>query len=259
MYLFDEFELKKDFRKHFDNVLSENTALKFILFEIFFKGTAYVIGGYIRDILNQKESRDVDIIVDLSHKDLDEIIRNSKSQFEVNRHKGYKIHFSQLDVDIWSIENNWAFKERLVKLNNDDKLGSIAKGCFYNYDSLVMNLHNYNYNISNYNNFIKNNKLDILQKVPAYKLLNPTTQANILRAFYLKEIFNCEYSSNTKSYLISKIGEIKDSGNDIYETLNNVLKKYPKYKNQLSANSIEQHVKDLFENNDIDNQLKLKI
>lgn len=259
MNLFDEFELRKDFRKHFDNILSKNIGLKLLLLEIFCKGTAYVIGGYLRDIILQKESRDIDIIVDLDNIDLEEIINNSNLPSEQNRHKGFKIKLPKLDVDIWSIENNWAFKEKLVKLNSNDKLNSIAKGCFYNYDSLVINLHNYKYHIRNYSNFIKDNKLDILQKSPEYKQLNPTTHANILRAFYLKEMFDCEYSSNVKNYLKTKLGEIQDLDKDIYLTLYDVLNKYPKYKEYLSYEKIVESVDKIKKDNNIDNQLQLKL
>src|SRR5690554_2901132 len=155
-------------------MLNNEQAFKKFLYEIFVYGTAYIVGGFLRDIILKKESRDVDIIVDLSHELLIKIINESGVQYSINRHNGIKVNFDNLQIDLWSIENNWAFKNKLVKLNEEKKLESIAKGCFYNYDSLVINLHTLNMNIRYYSNFYETEKLEILQRKPLYKILNPT-------------------------------------------------------------------------------------
>ncbi len=229
------------------------------MYDIFVYGSAYIVGGYLRDFLNSKPSRDIDIIVDLDNEKLLEIIQSANVEFSINRHKGIKLHFAQIDVDMWSIENNWAFKNELVKLNENDKLKSIAKGCFYNYDSLVVNLHTLNMNIHNYKNFNLEKKLDILQKSPIYKNLNPTTEANILRAFYLKKIYQIEFSANTKKYLIDKIGEISDKELSPLTQLELTKSKYDKYQYSLSANEIESSIKDLYKSNDFDKQMYLEL
>lgn len=229
------------------------------MYDIFVYGSAYIVGGYLRDFLNSKQSRDIDIIVDLENEKLVEIIKNANVEFSINRHKGIKLHFPKIEVDMWSIENNWAFKNELVKLNENDKLKSIAKGCFYNYDSLVVNLHTLNMNIHNYKNYVREKKLDILQKSPIYKNLNPTTEANILRAFYLKKIHQIEFSANTKKYLIGKIGEISDKKQSPLTQLEITKSKYLKYKNSLSSEDIESSITELYKSNDFDKQMYLEL
>ncbi|WP_175418901.1 hypothetical protein [Aureibaculum algae] len=250
-------QIKSQFKLHFNSELNNNPELKFLLYEIFVYGSAYIIGGYFRDFLISKKSRDLDIIIDLENTKLIEIIGQSNCQYSINRHKGIKLQFNNLVVDMWSIENNWAFKNELVKLNEKDKLNSIAKGCFYNYDSLVINLHTYNLNIQNYNAYIDNKKLDILLKSPIYKNLNPTTEANILRAFYLKKKEQIQFSTNTKKYLIDKIGQLKDNGFDPIEILEETKSKYPKYQNQLNKNEISKMISELYSANEFDNQFYL--
>lgn len=253
----DYINLKYQFRTHFSLELNKNPKLKFLLYEIFVFGSAYIVGGYFRDFLDSKKSRDLDIIIDLNNERLLEIIKNSNTKYSINRHNGIKLQFDDLVVDMWSIENNWAFKNELVKLNEKDKLNSIAKGCFYNYDSLVINLHTFNLNIQNYSSYLENKKLDILLKSSIYKNLNPTAEANILRAFYLKKTQNIQFSSNTKKYLIKKIGQIKDNGLNPIRVLLNTKEKYSKYQNSLNEIEIENLIDELYSANQFDNQIYL--
>jgi predicted nucleotidyltransferase len=252
-------EIKLRFKKKINEVLELETSLKFLLYEILVFGSAYIIGGFLRDLINGKESRDIDILVDLNHNKLIEIISESKINYEINRHNGIKLIFNSFEVDMWSIDNNWAFKNKLVKLNEKDKLKSIAKGCFYNYDSLVINLHTQNFNIQYYKDFSINSSLDILQKSSKYKNLNPTIEANILRAFYLKKLFKISYTNNTKKYLISKIGNFKDKNKNILEVLINTKHKYPKYDIILNEEEIKLYIDELIRDAEINNQFTLNI
>tara|TARA_Y100000034_G_C6895883_1_gene412990 strand:- start:185 stop:955 length:771 start_codon:yes stop_codon:yes gene_type:complete len=247
-------DIKSQFKIHFNSELRNNPEFKYLLYNIFVYGSAYIVGGYFRDFLNSKKSRDLDIIIDLENDKLLEIINDSKCKYTINRHKGIKLEFQNLVVDMWSIENNWAFKNELVKLNEKDKLNSIAKGCFYNYDSLVINLHSFNLNIQNYLSYVENSKLDILLKSPIYKNLNPTTEANILRAFYLKKVDNIQFTRNTKKYLIDKVGKLRDNGFDPIKALEQTQLKYPKYQKILDKDDVETMIKDLYSSNEFDNQ-----
>lgn len=243
----------KKFKLHFSRELDKNSKLKILLYDIFVYGSAYIVGGYLRDYINSNQSRDIDIIIDLDNNSLMKIINKSNINFSINRHKGIKLKLDNLEVDLWSIDNNWAFKNQLVKLNEDDKLLSIAKGCFYNFDALVINLHTFNYNIRFYKEFIEFEKLDILQKSSKYKNLNPTSNANILRAFYLKKIYKIEYSSNTTKYLINKIGRLIEP----VEELEKTKEKYKKYA-VLSKEEIINAINQLYRKNNIERQLYLR-
>lgn len=198
-------------------------------YELFMFGSAYVVGGYFRDFLLNKSSRDVDIITDISNDQLIALLSNSNVNFKINRYDGIKISLNQIEIDIWTIDNNWAFKNNLVKLNENDILNSIAKGCFYNFDSLAINLHTFNYNIRYFSECITKKELNILQENSVYKNLNPSIEANILRAIYLSKIHNLKYSLNTIDYLYSKIGFLTHKFNNPLERIITVREQYPKY------------------------------
>lgn len=233
--------------------------LKKIMYEIFHYGTAYVVGGYLRDFLNNKESRDVDIIVDVRDIKLIDIIKKIDCQYSQNRHKGIKLHLGNTTVDLWSLENNWAFKNGLVKLNENDKLNSIAKGCFFNYDALAINLKNYKYNTQYYYDFLNNSTLDILQKTDKYKNLNPTPEANIVRAFYIKERHNIKFSDNLIKYIVLKAVALTDKYNDGLYRIINIKENYEKYQDLDNVKLIRNIISVVRENQKSTNSLFLDL
>lgn len=220
--------IKKGFYLHFTEQMKIEAFMDFF-YELFISGSAYVVGGYFRDFLLDSKSRDIDIITDISQDLLISLIKNSNASYTINRYGGIKISLQSVELDIWTIDNNWAFKNNLVKLNDNDTLNSIAKGCFYNFDSPVINLHTYNYNLRYFNECINKKELNILQENSVYKNLNPSIEANILRAIYLNKKYNLEFTNNTVNYLLAKIGFIDDKYENPLERLLEIQKQYPKY------------------------------
>lgn len=258
MYYQDSFDIKKEFYNHFYSQMTKEGIMPFF-YEIFVYGTAYIVGGYFRDFINKKQSRDIDIIVDVKNDILIEIIENYNLNYTINRYGGIKLTHNNLEIDIWNLENNWAFKNNLVKLNEDDKLNSIAKGCFYNYDALVINLHNFSYSLRFYTDFLESKKLNILQERSIYKNLNPTTEANILRAFFLKDIFNISFTNNTFDYLIKKIGYLEDKYEAaFFDRLLEVKSNYPKY-NSLTSEKLKKYLLELRTDDSTSNQMMLNL
>lgn len=218
-------ELQTKFR----TLLYEESNLKRVLFQILTEGTAYLIGGYVRDAIENRVSRDLDIVVDIPNEKLRKIVDAENCKKHFNRLGGAKLMLDSINVDIWSFDNNWAFKNKLVKLNEKEKLNSLAKGCFYNYDALVVNVSNFSYHIRYYENFVEKKELDILQKRVVYKNLNPTLEANILRAIFLKKKFGISYTGHLKDYLYQKMLSLNDVFGDAIERLMTVKETYPKY------------------------------
>jgi hypothetical protein len=259
-------EIKIGFENHFRTLLKKEVILKNLIFEVFTYGTAYVVGGFFRDFLNNQKSRDIDIIVDVKNTYLLDIIKSLNYPFETNRHGGIKLELDTITVDLWSLEDNWAFKKQefnfkqkqLVKLNEEDKLNSIAKGCFFNYDSLVINLNNFSYNLRYYNEFNNKMALDILQKSVSYKKLNPTTEANIIRAIFIKNKFNVKFTENTALYMTSKLGHLKDLYQNEIQRLVEIKQKYPKYK-ELSDTVLQQEIELLMNDSSRNRQLFLSM
>lgn len=239
-------EIKAYIKKKLSLILEREPDLKDILCQIFLSGSAYIVGGFLRDALNKKECRDIDIIVEVDKDKLQQIVSSSGCTYCINRHGGIKLNLVSLDVDIWSIDSNWAFEQNLVSLSDDKnrRLLCIAKGCFYNYDSLVMNLANYNFDFHYYKQFVDKQELDILMLSPKYKNLNPTTEANVIRAFFIKEKYGVELSKQLEEYLFKKISSLGSSLEDSIHRLLEVKTKYPKY-NKLSNSRLISDIENL--------------
>jgi hypothetical protein len=238
----DKILFKKLFASRFREVLKEHPDFYEFIMNLLVYGTAYVVGGFVRDSINDKKSRDLDMIASVSHSQLTDLLKKSKLDYSVNRMLGIKIKLKQFEVDIWSIDNNWAFRDAVVKRNEDYLLDNISDGCFYNYDGLVINIHTNNFRCNHYNDFVKNKHLDIIQKSESYKSKNPTIEANILRAIYLNELFGVNITPNCMSYLVKMISNVSENYN-LEDRLNIYLIKYEKYKKVLSIKDVMDSIK----------------
>ncbi|WP_337793579.1 hypothetical protein [Phocaeicola plebeius] len=225
---------KLNFKKEFYSFLDAYPQFKFFLYETLIEGTAYIVGGYLRDIINKKKSRDLDIIFDLPLNRLISILVNSGMKYKINRLGGAKIDLYDFQVDIWCFENNWSFKNKLVKLNEHYIVENIAEGCFYNFDSIVININKLELCSKYYNDCVNKMELDIIQKSDNYKKLNPTIEANILRAIFLHVKYELKYSLNCKDYLQRRLFYLKDLYEDFEYHIINIKRKYKKYDNELS-------------------------
>lgn len=233
----DSKEFKKQFYRKFRAVLNSHTIFKSFFYELSVESKIYVVGGFVRDTINSKESRDLDMMVSISHTRLEELLKNSKLDYKINRMLGVKILLENFEVDIWSIEHNWAFRDSVVKLNDNFILENISDGAFYNYDGLVINVHSLNYRVNHYNDFVKHRRLDIIQKRVIYKKRNPTIESNILRAIYLNEVYGVDFSINSMTYLIKMIENISENF-DLKERLSLYLLKYEKYQKILTIDKV---------------------
>jgi hypothetical protein len=238
----DKILFKKLFAARFREVLNEHSEFNKFILNLFVHGTAYVVGGFVRDSINNKKSRDLDMIASVSHKQLEYLLKDSKLNYSINRMLGIKIELNNFEVDIWSIDNNWAFRDAVVKRNEDYILDNISDGCFYNYDGLVINIHTNNFRSNHYNDFVNNNQLDIIQKSKSYKSKNPTVEANVLRAIYLNEMFGVNITPNCMSYLVKMFSNVSEN-HVLKDRLNLYLNKYEKYKKVLSIEDVMDAIK----------------
>lgn len=100
--IIDYNRFKEDFRRKFYNVLSEFPEFRLFLLDIFVEGTAYVVGGFLRDLANNKDSRDLDIILSVSPLRIQESLSQTKLKYSINRFGGVKVIFEIFQIDLWS-------------------------------------------------------------------------------------------------------------------------------------------------------------
>lgn len=238
-------EFKKSLFLSFNALREENPSFNTFIYEVSLNNNLFIVGGYLRCIANNEEPRDLDLIINIDKRTLDALVKKCFPIYTENRLGGYKITLEKIVVDAWSIEDNWAFKWQLVKNVDVNYLEKIAKGTFFNYDSLVFDLHTLQYNFKNYNHCAKSKELDILKKNSNYKRLNPTREANILRAFYLKERYALSFSEQLQSYILEYLKYAGLAFGDGTQKLRETLLKYKKYQHLLNEHRINQLVEEI--------------
>lgn len=188
---------------------------------------AFLVGGYFRDGINGNIGRDIDIILACPSSLIEECLNDNFLNYTKNHFGGFKVLLSR-DVDLWSIDDNWAFKEGVVPIGRN-LLHSIAKGCFYNYDSLVLNLNTGKYDVYYYQEFIANNVLDLVNLNSDYILKNPSLYSNLFRAFYIQSLTNCSFSSRLSKYLSYLLEDIIGSDPEAISRILIKMREYCKY------------------------------
>jgi hypothetical protein len=243
---------KDEVRTGVSNLRVMNKSFNDLYVNLLKVGELFVIGGFLRNIANDKKNfRDIDLITTISTEKLVELIQFINLEYKINRLGGIKIEAEHTSIDVWSISTNWSFNKNRIKLDfnktyrGDILLKKIADGSFFNFDSLVMDLRNFNCSVSNYNSFVENKRLDILRKSGKYKYQNPTREGNILRAYFLYKKYNIELSEDTKAYILNELENIKSL--NFKDGLESVLKKSQDYIGKYKGLISEDELKLFFE------------
>lgn len=226
----DKKELKNSFLFQYKKMLEENPSLRRIIDAMILEERCFIVGGFIRSIINSESPRDLDIIANFEKKKLGEIIKSYSVSVSENRLGGFKVLGEKITLDVWSINDNWAFKNHLVKNFSNNQVDKIAEGTFFNFDSLVVDIKEFKCNFKHYNICVNSQLLDIIRRDINYRRENPTREANILRVFYLRDTYGLQYSEQLKEYLKEQLDFLDYNFEIRLQKLVAVLEKYEKYK-----------------------------
>ncbi|WP_052087807.1 hypothetical protein [Paenibacillus wynnii] len=157
-------------------------------------GDLILVGGAVRDFTYFRTPRDIDIIVDSIDSDFDDVLKSFR--YQKNRFGGYKVYLDSIEFDIWGINHNWAFKEKIL----DIQFENISKGTFYNFDALALNINTSNIDAERFVESIKDKILDITLE-DEYVDKNPTPEINIVRAFIIHKYWGLHFSDKVMNYI----------------------------------------------------------
>lgn len=187
-----------------------NYDFKYLLDELEKRGDIILIGGAIRDIiLKNSEPRDIDIIIDTN----DELrfLEKSFKKVDRNRFGGYKIHLNEIVVDVWSIQNHWAFREKIL----EKSFINIKYSTLLNYDSILLNLTKNIGCVEIFNEMAKSFYLDFtLSERDVNK--NPTKAINIVRMLIIRDEWGLKFSDNVQRYIVNWILESKQPVEELW-------------------------------------------
>ncbi len=153
-------------------------------------GETFLLGGVLREYkdndFKNSNLRDIDFVVDSKTDSLSQILKDYHPT--VNRFGGYKINCNGLIIDIWSLNETWAFKNKLIKCKDTEYRERLQDTVFLNMDSIVYNLTTKKWFDQNYQLAMKTKILDTVLKD------NPAIPLNILRAIIIKKKYGMLFS-----------------------------------------------------------------
>ncbi|MGE7794968.1 hypothetical protein [Lysinibacillus fusiformis] len=208
------------YKKTFDNLLEikrNNILFQDMYTNIFNKFDSCLIGGAIRDFCIDSTPKDLDFVINISNRELFNYI--SKYDYKINKFGGYKICLNDLIVDIWSIDNHWAFKNNIL----NKSIENLEYTTFYNIDSLVFNVKSNTLYSDCFLDGYKNKLLDITLK-KEYFHLNPNVISNVYKAVKLVDQLGLDLSKTTYEYLNywkKSCNEAKDEFKSYADNINN--------------------------------------
>lgn len=205
-----DYNIKKDFY----DVLSEHPQIEDLINYLEAKSNILLFGGSVRDYGENRFSiipRDFDMVVADLDENLEEIILMFGLVPQKNKFDGYKIRVNNLKIDIWKIQDTWAFKHNEVVYNSKKDLN---KTVFLNIDSIFYDL---NEDKLIDERFIDREEINMIDIVLSS---NPYPELNLMRAFRFKYKYKLTFSNRLNEYLMNWM---KNFDNE-YEAINNLRK-----------------------------------
>ncbi|MCC3647427.1 hypothetical protein JGK52_12240 [Cytobacillus oceanisediminis] len=213
--MLDTSTIKNEASKGFYKFVKQNPKVGHFLEQIQEYGELIVLGGALRDFSFNQIPRDIDIMVNTVETDFDDIM--NMYDYRKNRFGGYNVLIDNIELDVWSIKDNWAFKNRYY----DASFKNVTKGAFFNIDAIALNLDTGDIDADKFSETLKNRMLDINLDL-SYIDSNPNPEKNVVRAFRLRKKWKLEFSKSVQSYCQRWF----DNNENSFEIIFNVEKKH---------------------------------
>lgn len=183
-------------------------------------GNIYLIGGVLREYKDNDSIgalRDVDMITDIPEQEYEQFM--SSYQPEVNAFGGYKLLCAGLIVDIWRLEQTWAYAERKVVCNDNECVVNLPQTVFLNMDAIVYDLKNDVWYDEVYRDAVDKGVLGVVLKE------NPQLGLNIVRSLVIRRKYNMRVSKELCDIISSYCTENQDAAQELYQIQLNRYKK----------------------------------
>jgi Poly A polymerase head domain len=201
--------IRKEANKGFYNILKTNPKVGNFIEQIQNYGELIILGGALRDFSFNRTPRDIDIMINSTVTNFDDIMKNYN--YKRNRFGGYSVCIDDFELDIWSIKNNWAFKNHYY----DISFKNVTKGSFFNVDAIAYNLNTGDIDADSFVEALKYRILDINLE-STYITKNPDPEKNVVRALRLRKTWNLEFSNILQDYCKTWFKNDENSKNILY-------------------------------------------
>lgn len=158
------------------------------------KGDIAVFGGIPRDFIFFKHytARDIDLVVtDINNNMIDAIVNHIKNR--QTRFGGFKCNINSMPVDIWTLNDTWAFKQKDFK--HKIRFENLPKTVFLSIDALIVKIRTKELIDYNFQKNFEKKKIDIVFKP------NPFPSLCVLRAFKYSAKYDFTFTEQLSDYV----------------------------------------------------------
>lgn len=148
-----------------------------------------LFGGAVRDIVDGIAPRDYDFVVNTKSENLEKNL--SGLPYKKNSFGGYKLVLSDCALDIWALEDTWAFRASHLKPG----IANLKDTVFLNIDSILVELKYGDVFSDGYIEALAKNTLDIVLED------NPLPSLCVLRSFVFQVKKHMKLSDNLNAYI----------------------------------------------------------
>lgn len=170
--------------------LTEYPPARLLIEELLGVGKIYFIGGVLREFRDNgciKSLRDIDMVIDgFEFQKFHEVCE--KYDAKKNQFDGFKMYCSGLELDVWSLNETWAFRKGIIKCSEQEYLQRLQDTVFLNMDAIIYDVQQDQWYEHRYLEAMHSKQLEIVLKD------NPKIELNILRAMIIKKKYNMKYS-----------------------------------------------------------------
>lgn len=174
-------------------------------------GDIYLIGGVLREFKDNGdilELRDIDLVIEIKDQKKWE---NTLSEFPYDKNcfDGYKWHCETLVIDVWPIDETWAYRSGRVVCEPEERVRCLGDTVFLSIDAIVYDLKKDIWYDNGYQETMRSGVLDIVLKD------NPQVLLNLVRAMILRRRYALSYSEQ----LVQVFNRIKQREQDMISKL----------------------------------------
>ncbi|GAA0104065.1 hypothetical protein UT300013_06870 [Paraclostridium sordellii] len=181
--------------KYINKLKEEHSQIDRLLDRLSCIGDNILIGGALRDIiLKNNNPRDLDFIINTDI-NLDTLFKN-EFEYIKNRFGGYKLNIASIEIDIWRMDDHWAFKENVIKKDQNN----LKHTTFLNFDAIFYMLESKYIDSEMFNSCIIKNCLDITLD-DEFVYLNPSREINVLRMLNIIDEWELKLSDKSYKYI----------------------------------------------------------
>lgn len=199
----------EDLASKLDNLIEKDKEVKTFLHNLSEVSELVFFGGALRDLRmdgNDASPRDLDIVIKtFGNRGYVESIILEQHHIK-NRFDGYKVLINDLELDVWFLEDTWAFRQGMLKPTEKNLINSV----YLSMDGIA-----YNYNKDTLHDKWFNKTLNT-KTIDTVLRQEPLDELNIVRALIFKQKYGYGLSEKLEELIISKYKKDKHYMNHLY-------------------------------------------